>query len=302
MPTPSDQPLTPLSVEELEKVSKKELRKRANEFFSLLDNCGHEQEPAVLAKAQFYLRQLEHRWDSWVSTRDLILELVVIGLIGGEIYMGVRQEHQQTQNFNAQQQVLQNLQTSSQATADTLTSLKTTTEAMNQSVQRSAAATEANAATSAQTLRMSERAYLACAVSMPTPFKAGEKLHLVATVTNAGKGLANDVVVSSRQAWATKGTSAETAQALALARTKNPESPSKAPLAAGQALQQVIDSTDVLTEGDVKNIENQEYVVYTFVEVTYKDLFDRKHRVEVCTYYYPPTKLMANCPTLNKAD
>jgi hypothetical protein len=50
------------------------------------------------------------------------------------------------------------------------------------------------------------------------------------------------------------------------------------------------------------SIESQAVVVYAFVDVTYKDLFEHKHRVEVCTYYYPPTKLMALCPTLNKAD
>ena len=301
MSIPPVQPPESLTVEQLEKLSKKELRTKANEFFSQLKTCGYEQEPAVLAKAQFYLRQLEHRWDSWVSTRDLILEIIVILLIGGEIYLGIRQERQQTQNFNAQQQVLQNPQTSSKATADTLTSLKTTTEAMNQSVQRSAAATEANAATSAQTLHMSERGYLACAVSMPTPLKAGDKLHLVATLMNAGKGLATDVVVLSKLVSVPKGTSAETAQALA-GPTIPPQSPSKAPLAAGQNFQQVLDSPLVLTENDVKNIEDQQVVVYVFVSATYKDLFDRKHGLELCAYYYPPTKQMTNCPTLNKAD
>jgi hypothetical protein len=300
MSTPPDQPLAPLSVEELEKLSKKQLRKRANEFFYMLENCGYEQEPAVLAKAQFYLRQLEHRWDSWVSTRDLILEIIVILLIGGEIYMGVRQERQQKQNFDAQQQVLQNLQTSSKATADKLTSLNATTETMNASVQRSAAATEANAATSAQTLHMSERAYLACVISMPTLPKAGDKLHFVATVTNAGKGLATDVVAFSNIVVVPKETPVEVAQVLAMA--KKSQSPSKASLAVNQNLQQVTDSASVLTENDVTNIEGQKVVVYAFVQVTYKDLFDRKHRVDACTFYYPPTKQQANCPTLNKAD
>src|SRR5579859_1880427 len=95
--------------------------------------------------------------DRWVSGRDLFLELVVIALIGWEIWLSYAADRQQAQNFNAQQTVLQNLQTSSKATAETLTSLKTTTEAMNTSVQRNAAAAEANAATSAQTLHMSER-------------------------------------------------------------------------------------------------------------------------------------------------
>jgi len=102
----------------------------------MLENCGHEQEPAVLAKAQFYLRQLEHRWDSWVSTRDLILEIIVILLIGGEICISVWQERQQTKNFNDQQQVLENMLTNSQTTATTLGTLQSTTQTMSESLQK----------------------------------------------------------------------------------------------------------------------------------------------------------------------
>jgi hypothetical protein len=133
-PQPAPEPS--LSVEALEKLSKEELRKKANAYFAQLATCGHEQEPAVLAKAQFYLRQLEHRWDSWISTRDLILEIIVILLIGGEIYMGIRQERQQQSNFKAEQGVLTNMLVSSQKTADTLTDLQATTKVMSDSLQK----------------------------------------------------------------------------------------------------------------------------------------------------------------------
>jgi hypothetical protein len=103
-----------LSVEELDKLSKKELRKKANECFILLDICGNEQKPAVLAQAEFYMRELEHRWDSRISIRDFILEIIVIALIGGEIWMSVRQEKQQSANFKEQQAVLTSMLTSSQ--------------------------------------------------------------------------------------------------------------------------------------------------------------------------------------------
>ena len=243
------------------------------------------------------------RRDHWISLRDFILEAFIVGLILWEIHMGYRQEQQQAQNFQKQQAVLTNLGTSSQATASNLTSLKTTTEAMNESVKRSAAATEANAATSAQTLHMSERAYLAVTVSMPTPPKAGDKIHAIVTISNAGKGLAIDVVTSSRSMATPKGTPPEAALASAIATMPTTQyAPSKSPLAAGQQIQQVMDSPLVLTEDGVTKIENQSEVIYAFVDAKYKDLFGRQHRTEACAFYYPPTKQMVNCSTLNKAD
>ena len=237
--------------------------------------------------------------DRWVSGRDLVLEIVVIALIGWEIHMGYRQETQQSKNFADQQRVLTNLGDSSKATADILTSLKATTEAMNESVKRSAAATEANAATSAQTLHMSERPYLACAVSMPALPKAGDKLRLITTVSNAGKGLAIDVETLSQLVIVPKGTSAEDAHASA---TTAATPPSKLPLTAGQQTQQILDLPSVLTEADITNVADQKVVVYAFVDATYKDLFGRRHRTEVCEFYYPPIAQMVNCATLNKAD
>jgi hypothetical protein len=125
-----------LSVEELDKLSKEELRKKANGCFILLDTCGNEQKAAVLAQAEFYMRELEHRWDSRISIRDFILEIIVIALIGGEIWMSVRQEKQQSANFKEQQAVLTSMLTSSQTTATTLASLQSTTQTMSSAVQK----------------------------------------------------------------------------------------------------------------------------------------------------------------------
>jgi len=291
-------------IESVRKLSHKELRNKANQSLAALESSAPQERDLLSYKADIYVRELDRRRDywSWVSTRDLILEIIVIGLIGWEIIMGYQQEKMQSKNFADQQVVLKNLKDTSKDTADTLASLKSTTETMNQSVQRSAIATEANAATTAQTLHLSERAYLSCVVSMPVPIKAGDKLHLMVTMINAGKGLATDVVQVSGVTIALKSTTAEAAQVLALAIANKFPSPSKAPLAAGQQFQQVLDSSSPLTEDDVKNIEDQRVVVYTFVDVKYRDLFGRNHRLESCTFYYPPTKQMANCAALNKAD
>jgi len=101
-----------MRVKEIENLSRKELRQRADDAFAKADEKGL----SYLMEAQFYMRELEHRHDSWVSIRDLILEIVVIGLILAEIVEG----NAQAKLIAAQTQILQNLQNSTKSTADSL--------------------------------------------------------------------------------------------------------------------------------------------------------------------------------------
>jgi hypothetical protein len=122
-----------MKVEEIEKLSRRELRAKANACLEMSElHVG----PSKLIEAQFYMRELEHRADSWVSIRDLSLEIVVILLIGWEIHMGYRQESQQTEAFASQQTIWKNMETSSSATADSLVAVKGTMEAMNTALQK----------------------------------------------------------------------------------------------------------------------------------------------------------------------
>lgn len=91
---------------------------------------------ALLLQAQFYMRELEERANSWVSIRDLVLEIVIIVLIGWEIYLGYQQGHQFSDAFTKVQSTLSGLQTSSAATANTLTALQSTTETMSGAIQK----------------------------------------------------------------------------------------------------------------------------------------------------------------------
>jgi hypothetical protein len=296
---PSSEP--PIRVEALEQLSKKELQKRANEYFAQLETCGHEQEPAVLAKAQFYLRQLEHRWDSRVSIRDLILEIIVILLIGGEIYMSIRQEGQQRTNFNDQQTVLKNMLTSSQKTAETLTALKSTTEVMNQAVGRNAAASEQSAETASRTLHMSERAYVTASVYLSSPPTAGQPVHAVAKLANSGRTTAVDLSSKFRLIFVLKQVSEKDAYTQAFTQVHLPYSSSTI-LGAGESTEMVTDTPRTLTAEEVKAIESRVMVLYAFVEVSYKDLFGRQHHTQRCTLYDSNIKGMIDCSTLNNAD
>lgn len=121
-----------MRLNEIEKLTKKQLRQRVDEAFELAEQKG----PGYLAEAQFYMRELEHRRDSFTSIRDLVLEIVVIALIGWEIHMSYRGERLESQNFEKEQAVFANLQTSSSATAGTLTALEDTSKQMNEAVQK----------------------------------------------------------------------------------------------------------------------------------------------------------------------
>src|SRR5580700_3421997 len=100
-----------MQLDELEKLSKKDLRKRINKLFEEADYPGVERSSRY-SQAQFCMRELEHRRDSFTSIRDLILEIAVIGLIGWEIHMSYRAERLQTTNFGDEKKVFENLQKS----------------------------------------------------------------------------------------------------------------------------------------------------------------------------------------------
>jgi hypothetical protein len=95
-----------MRVEEFETLKKKQLREKANECFNRIEGAGHEQTPALLLEAQFYLREIDRRGESWIAWRDLVLELVIIGLIGWEILEG-----------NKQAEILRQMSASAEATA-----------------------------------------------------------------------------------------------------------------------------------------------------------------------------------------
>jgi hypothetical protein len=122
-------------LEEVEKLSKKQLRVMINRSFELADEPGQDRGP-LYEKAAFYMRELEHRRDSWVSIRDFILEVVVIALIGWEIWIGYRAEHQQQTNFEEQKQVFDNLEKSSGATAGSLIAAQQVLQNMNVAMQK----------------------------------------------------------------------------------------------------------------------------------------------------------------------
>jgi hypothetical protein len=252
------------------------------------------------------------RRDHWISLRDFIMEAIIIGLIISEIHGANKQETRQAQNFTSQQTIqasnftrqqslLSHLDDSSRKTAETLGLLKDTTEKMNEAVNRGAKASESSAKTSSQVLYLSERAYVACIVTMPDPIKTGEKLRYVATITNGGKGLATDVITKSIMVLVPKGTSEETAHVAAVNYSlKTP--PSTAMLVANQPLQQIVEIDSPLTDSQAAGISDGNIIGFAFVETTYKDLFSRNHHTNLCVYYYPTTKQIANCNSFNKAD
>jgi hypothetical protein len=126
-----------MTFKEFEKASKQQLREEAKTCFERANDQNQtELRLIALTEAQFYMQELDRRHDGWIATRDLILEIVVIVLIGGEILFGDRAARDQGELMKSQTAVLQKLKESASATADTLTALKSTTEVMNVAMQR----------------------------------------------------------------------------------------------------------------------------------------------------------------------
>jgi hypothetical protein len=112
-----------MKVEEPSRLSRKELRAKIRKCLEMVSVPGADR-GSFLAQAQIYIQELDHRSDYWVSLRDLILEVIVIALILWEIHMGYRQQTHEDQAFETQKTIWTSMQTSSDATAKSLVSVK----------------------------------------------------------------------------------------------------------------------------------------------------------------------------------
>jgi hypothetical protein len=81
---------------------------------------GGGDKPACLLEAQFYIQELGRREDSKIARRDFRLELIVILLIFAEIVIALYEGHAQAVITASQTQILENLQSSTKSTADSL--------------------------------------------------------------------------------------------------------------------------------------------------------------------------------------
>lgn len=110
-----------MTFEEFQKAGAKELRFQARECFDEVGKVvSWERKASKLLEAQFYMQELDRRHDSWISWRDLLLEIVVIFLIGWEIHLGIKQGNDEGALMDKQNAILSNLESSTQATADQL--------------------------------------------------------------------------------------------------------------------------------------------------------------------------------------
>lgn len=291
-------------VESVRKLSRKQLRSHINELLGSLETASPEQRDLISYKADFYIRELDRRRDiwSWVSTRDLVLEVIVIGLIGWEISLSYRADKQQSQNFKDQQAVLTAMQKSTKDTADQLALLKRTTEQMSTSVERNAKAAEASSATAAKSLVISERAYVSTATTV-SELKVGEKFKVTNAILNSGRTPAIEFIAHSWSGFAANGVSEEEAfAAISKNAVIDEKTSSKGILGPGQSSEQSVESRLPLSDLELNFIKNGTVKWYVYVEITYDDTFGRHHKTQTCNRYDPDRKTVILCRALNKAD
>jgi hypothetical protein len=118
-----------MNTEEFQKATEGDLRLKCNQCFEKLKDSGSQEWPALLLSARFYMDEIERREHDRVAKRDLILELVVILLIGLELYFGIT-------GGNAQLEMLQKLDTSAGQTAAAIATLAEEQKAALAAIQR----------------------------------------------------------------------------------------------------------------------------------------------------------------------
>jgi hypothetical protein len=84
------------------------------------------------------MSESERRSGSRIALRDLLLEIVVIILIGGEIWLGAKQGKDEDLLMGKQNGILTNLQSSTSDTANAIKALADVTKAMSNSTSESA--------------------------------------------------------------------------------------------------------------------------------------------------------------------
>jgi hypothetical protein len=252
----------------------------------------------------------------WRERITLSLEIVVVLLIGWEIYLGHQQERLQSRNFKEQQQVLTNLQTSSAATAKTLTSLQSATESMNTILQmqldaarkseaqaeRSAKAGEASASVATLSLHISERAYVHVEAGVTSIPKVGEKLGFQAYFANSGQTPALDVVTRARSGLDPASDTAEHARSVAFGPSVPIPYTSKGIIPAGGTVQTSWQSAAPFSQAEVDGLTTHRITLYVFADVTYKDEFNRPHQTNFCAFFDPTTNTLLRCGSLNDAN
>jgi hypothetical protein len=121
-----------VNFEQFTKAKRSELRALAKECFdeSQDEAIPDDKRESLRQEAQFYMGEMDRRTGGRVARRDLILELVVILLIGGEILLAIKQGREQEGFMNRQNGILSSMQQSTSQTATVLSNLAVLTKAM----------------------------------------------------------------------------------------------------------------------------------------------------------------------------
>jgi len=253
--------------------------------------------------------------ERWIPFRDLILEVLVVGLIGWELVLGVQQEKQQAKNFKDEREFLTALSQNTKTTADELVNLQKATDDMRTyleqevaqsklnlaAAQRSAKASEASAQVAQNTLHVSERAYFAIQTELKKSPAVGEKLQGTLTMTNTGKTTATGFVCLTRIGFAKSDVPLEQIKT-EIYRLMQIKPPSISVAGAGQNMEQEFASPSELTESTLHDLESGVSIFYVFVDASYYDFQNHQHTFTGCSHYDPISKKFINCSNYNKSD
>jgi hypothetical protein len=127
-----------MKLEEFERATEAELRKRANTCFDRAEVSGGLDKPYLYTEAQFYIGEIERRKQGKANTFSFWMEVAVILLILGEIVLGIygtklaiKQGNDADAYMTKQNAILNQLNDNMAVTAKTLNSTLSTMQSMN---------------------------------------------------------------------------------------------------------------------------------------------------------------------------
>lgn len=174
-------------------------------------------------------------------------------------------------------------------------------KASQEQAERSAKAAEASASIAAQSLHISERAYVDVAISLKKPLTVGEEIAIKFIAKNTGRTPAVKLHGRSGMALDLIPFSDEQARPRALGDTARRASPSEVTLGSGSQVEAYPSNGKPLTQEMFDSINQNKALLYAFALVDYRDIFNRQHQIEVCGVYNPTLSSFDVCPRNNNS-
>jgi hypothetical protein len=168
--------------------------------------------------------------------------------------------------------------------------------------ERSAKAAESTAAISAQSVHVSQRAYVSLTPVLGRPLEVGKLTLLKVLIENNGRTPALGLSTTTCTTDAPPSTSIKDVQVLTLSGRVQQFTAAAVTLPPGKHFEQNETTGKPLTQDEFDDIRLRRKVLYLFSVATYKDIFGKLHHERICGRLDQNLAQLDSCRELNISD